>query len=266
MRWELLLIALIIAISGCASVSRGGFSISLQADPPSVFSGSFTTLHIDLDNAQDKSIRNVMVELFDTGFLRGEKCGKAFPRMLPFEFQSIACTVVAPKIQDTTESEVNVRASFESDLSATQVFEIINQDEYERRLATRYEIAARSYSYQDKNVMMEIEFSDNPPFVARPGKEYFVYFTIRNVGNGFVSSIKPDDFAIVPVARNPNSVLDCPALRTGVMLYPSGNAFPKIACKVVQRGPVDGMESADFVATLSYRYEVRDKLRINIIK
>ena len=169
---KILLIALlaVIAISGCASVqNRGGLYVALQADPSRVFSSGFTTLHIDMDNRQSKTISNVVVELFDSGLLQSEPCKRIFPRMLPNEFQSIACTLAAPAVTESIEAELNVRTSFESQLSANQVFELIDEDEYERRIATgNFAVQPDSNSYRAINVPLQIAFSENQQLTVRP--------------------------------------------------------------------------------------------------
>jgi hypothetical protein len=186
--------------------------------------------------------------------------------MLRYEFQSFACPLYAPNISErSVETEINVRTSFENELSANQVFELIDEEEYLRRsVSSSYGIAPRSYAYRDKNVLLEIEFSEQPPLVVRPEKKYFVYFKITNVGNGFINPIKPGSFSIVPIGGK--QILDCPVLRQQVVLYPNGNAFPRIACEVVLPPLIASSVSADFVVTLNYNYEVRNKIRINIIR
>src|SRR3989338_2293739 len=145
------LVLLLVAVSGCTSIRDQGLAVALQADPPSVFSESVTTLHIDVDNRNEKSLRNVVVELFDTGLLSLiGKCSQNFDRLLPYEFQSISCTLLAPKIESSTETEVNARVAFKSQL----------------------------------------------PLVVRPGKKYFIYFSITNAGNGFMQDIQPADFVV----------------------------------------------------------------------
>lgn len=261
MRHAILLI-LILAVGGCTSISGGGPLLTLQADPPTVFSNSLTTLHIDLDNRQEKSIRNVRIELFDTGLLKSDACTRFFPRMLPREFQSLSCRLYAPSIEEkSVVTEVNVLVSFESEFTATQIFEIIDEPEYLRRTASgSFETAPRSYTYNDKNVMVEVDFSEPLPLVIRPGKQYFVYFTITNVGNGFIGDINPADFLI-----EHGNILKCPQLTT---LYPSGKAFPRIACELVLPPGylVNSARNADFIINLRYNYELRDGIRINVLK
>lgn len=264
----LMLLLAVIIVSGCTSISGEGFVVSLQADPPRMFSDGFSVLHIDVDNRQEKSVKNVAVELFDTGLLQGQGCSKVMDRMLPYEFQSLACTLYAPPMNESADAEVNVRTSFESGLSATQVFEVINEDEYVRRSASgSYTSAQQSYSYGDRNIRLDIEFSDYPPLVTRPGRQYFVYLTITNIGSGFISEIRQGDIVIAPANPANQRIIHCPVLEQGVGLYANGNAFPRIACEVMLP-PFQVLSSinADFVVTIDYEYEVRNTLRISVAR
>ncbi len=252
---------MIIAAGGCTSISNSGLSVTLQADPPRIFSDSFTTLHIDLDNRQDKSIQNVIVDLFDTGLLTAEKCGRVFPRLLRYEFQSISCSLYAPPIEEeSVETEVNTRVYFDNEFSATQVFEIADENEYQRRVAAgTFEVSPGSYVYNDKNVMIEVDFNEPLPLVIRPGKRHFVYFKITNIGDGFISSIQPGDFLV-----ENNNILRCPEIAA---LYPNGREFPRLACEIVlPPGYFADNRNADFLMRLNYNYELRNSLRIDIIR
>ncbi len=264
----IMLLASIVVISGCASVrSSDGLVIRLQADPPGVFSNGFTVLHIDVDNRQEKSVRNVIVQLFDAGFLQTAGCIRRFDRLLPNEFQSVACSLYAPPMNESVDNEVNARVSYDSELSATQVFEMINEPEHNRRVASgSFAYSPRSYSYRDKNVMLTVGFSEEPPLVLRRGKQYFVYLTLTNVGNGFISQINPGDIQISPTNPVLPQVLNCPVLRQPVVLNPSGSEFPRIACEVVLPAnyAADSI-SADFIVRIRYNYEAREKLGIRII-
>lgn len=264
----------VLAVAGCTSISNSqGLSVTLQADPSTVFSKSGTILHIDVDNRDQKTLNNVRVELFDTGLLQfidplhqSSKCLKSFPRLLPYEFQSLACSLYAPQISEASvQTEVNSRVSFDSDFSATHVFEVMNENEYQRRLASgSYEARPRSYAYGDRNVMINVEFSENPPMVIRPGKKYFVYFTITNAGSGFVNDIKPDDFSV----QNDN-ILDTQNCLPKTVLSPSGRQFPRIACEVIPQPEFlrgRDFRSTDFLINLKYTYELRNSLGISVIR
>ncbi len=270
------LILLLVVASGCTSIRDQGLILAMQADPPIIFSESSTLLHIDVDNRNQKSITNVVVDLFDVGLLarasllsdRGpEKCYRYFDRLLPYEFQSITCGLYAPETNITTQTHVNALVSFDSLLEATQVFEVISEREYQNRVASSgYESHPSNYVYRDKNVMINVDFNEPLPLVIRPGKKYFVYFTISNAGDGFIQFIEPDDFVVWPVSSRMPLVVKCPPRQT---LAPVGREFPRIACELdlpPQFLAGGDFLNADFIASLNYRYEIRAGLPITIVK
>lgn len=260
----IVLLALVIVIAGCTSVKSGeGVVMNLQADPPSVFAKSRTLLHMDVDNRQDKSVYNVLVEIFDTGTLRANQpCIASIPRLLSYEFQTYACWLDAPEIQEAyTSTEVYARTSFDSEFSASQVFPIMSEQEYERRSYASY---PRSYSYRDRNVQVDIEFSDQLPLVMRQGKTYYAYLTISNVGNGFVSDIRPGDLTVSAMTPRTARMLNCPSIASGI-LYPNGNTFPRVVCEIVSM-PLTAGENAEFIVSLKYHYETRDNIKIDIVR
>lgn len=269
MRYAIIIVILsVLTVSGCTSVTMGdGLAVSLQADPPIVFSNSALDLHIDVDNRNMKTLRNVIVELFDTGVLESNGCMREFPSLLPNEFQSISCRLTTPPINVTSmRTEVNSKVSFETDLSANQVFEIMDESEYQRRTATGdYQQKPSNYFYKDSNVMIEIDFSEQPPLVIRPDKKHFVYFTIKNIGNGFIGDIMPEEFFARTNERNVN-IIDCPPMTT---LSPNGKAFPRIACEIKATPEyigLGGFRNSEILVKLTYKYEVRNSLAINILR
>ena len=259
MRYWILLLAIVILAGGCTSIREGGLSVALQADPPNVFSKSTTLLHIDLDNRQEKQVNNVDVGLFDAGLLDG-RCSQHYDRLLPFEFQTMTCSLIAPQVNNTVGTEVNSRVSFDGLFSSNHVLELMNENEYQRLVTTgEYMQRSQDYIYRDSTVQVEVEFSEPPPLVIRPGKKYFAYFTISNIGNGFISDINPDDFVITS-----DGILECPPQ---TMMSPSGTFFPRVACEIYVSPEylARGARSSDIAITLKYRYELRNSLRIDVI-
>jgi hypothetical protein len=67
------LIVFVIFASGCLLPSNGitgnGLSITAEADPPTVFSGSTTNIYADIMNTDTKDLNNVMIGLYYTGML-----------------------------------------------------------------------------------------------------------------------------------------------------------------------------------------------------
>ena len=274
MRYQYTLGCLIflILVSGCTSIRDQGLVVALQADPPTVFSRSTTLLHIDIDNRNQKSMTNVQVDLFDTGLLSTpgnfgpEKCSKYFGRLLPYEFQSITCLLYAPQTNATVQTQVNALVNFDSKLEATQIFEVVSEQEYQNRVTSgHYDTRPSNYIYGDKNVMIKVDFNEPLPLVIRPDKKYFVYFTVTNVGDGFIQFIQPDDLVLWPVRGDLPVIVKCPERQA---LAPVGKQFPRIACELdLPPGfAASGFFNADFIISLNYRYEIRSSLDISIIK
>ena len=142
----------------------------------------------------------------------------------------------------------------------------MNEDEYQRRTATGdYQQKPSNYFYKDSNAMIEIDFSEAPPLVIRPDKKYFVYFTIKNIGNGFISDITKDDFFARTNEKNVN-IIYCPPMTT---LPPNGKAFPRIACEIKATPDyigLGGFRNSEIMVKLTYKYEVRNALGINILR
>src|SRR3989344_439390 len=262
-----LAIASVLALSGCSAVKSDGLSIRLSADPSPVFSGSSTVVSIDVDNRNDKSINDVVVKLFDTGVLRGQTCGAVFPRLLPQEFQTISCRLDAPLVNDSIGTEINVIASFASTFSASQTFEVLSESEYNRRRSVGFMQAPKTYTYGDRYVRLDVEFSEAPPLVIAPDKKYFVYLTITNVGDGFLKDIVFGELRLdVNELETPPMIIQCPDI---TVLTPAGKRFPRLACDIP--APQDyfavrSFKTSGFIVSLDYQYELRDSLKIQVIK
>ena len=266
----ILSIAFVLAISGCTSVSNGGLSMKLTADPSPVFSGTSTVVSIDVDNTNAKSIDNVVVQLFNTGILttdKDETCGGSFPRFLPMQFQSIICRLNAPVVHDTTDTQIDALVSFHSTFSAAQVFEAMSEGEYARRKSLgSYATTPKSYTYGDRYVRVDVDFSDSPPLVIAPDRKYFVYLTITDVGSGFLKQIEPGDLHVYPFGQTPN-IVQCSDITAP--LTPAGKTFPRLGCEVIVPNDyfaVQSFRNTGFVLQLDYNYELRDSLKISVVK
>ncbi len=266
----------LIIVSGCTSTTSEGLSLSLQADPARVFSGSTTTLHMDVDNRDSKALYNVLIKLFDSETLKtvsvdngGNVCEKRMERMLPSEFQTLSCILRAPAVLESKTAKLNALVSFQTSLSATQIFEMMNEKEYERRVASNdFASASKSYVYSDRNVQIQVEFSSMPPLVIVPDRKYYVYFTIRNIGQGFLGDINPGDLVFRSTdSRAPIDFLRC-QYPTAVLPI-TEKSSPKIACEIIAPGDyftTRNFGTGSFVIELNYKYELRRDLSVDIVK
>jgi hypothetical protein len=280
----ILSIATLIFISGCTAIKAGdGLALSLYADPPTIFGNDYTTLHVDLDNKDVKTLENVVVDVFDTGLLRiattedwqniytDKMCWKRYESLKPGQFDTFSCSLYAPEVKDqrSLQTDVNVKATFNTEFSVVQLVELMTANEYERRIASnKFVSLPQSYSYSDNYVQLQIDFSEQLPIIVRPGKKYFIYFTIKNIGNGFIDSIAPDDFYF----EQRGDIIACKSYAGGrtyifdKIMEPVGKEFPRTACEILMPTGLPYLENYEMVIHLKYSYEIRDKITVNIVR
>jgi hypothetical protein len=271
---------LLVFLAGCidSQVNGGGLFMKLQPDPQQIFSGGVTRINIDMENNNPREITDVVVDVFDTGrLLRLDDSTSicyddqpiAIGDMQPNSFRSYYCTLIANKIEEPMiTTEINTKISYKTDFPVVQVVGLISENEYLNRRG-QLDTMPQSYSYQDANVQLAVDFSEQLPIIIRPGKDYFVYFTIRNVGNGFINKLKAGDFVIRPVRSDGPQIVDCS--NSGIessnwYLDPVGKEFPKIACRIVLPQGVAVVENYGLLVDLIYTYEVRGTTTVDIIR
>ena len=279
-----------------------GLGVSLSSSPSEIFAGSKTTLYLDAQNKDVAPIRNIILEIFDTGNLqKSNECKLSIPQLLPDQITALSCTVQATSIIQKTQSEtINARAKFQSVLTAVQTLDIMNEEIYTReKFAGNINTRPRAYTYSDRNMQMDIEFSDDMPIVVRKGRQYFVYFTIRNIGNGFVDKItfgenfmpieqknlkfgefknalQATDLLLTLLQKQSkifqetgseetycSDILCCRDFKT---IYPSGKVFPRIACEL--KLPENAQQLVDYqvLVPLLYNYEVRAQSQLKVVR
>ncbi len=92
---------------------------------------------------------------------------------------------------------VSAKTTFSAEFDAVQLIELISKQEYERRQAAgTFYTLPRQYTYSDRNIALDIEFSEDLPVIERSNKRYFIHLTIRNAGDGFVGDLEPGEFQI----------------------------------------------------------------------
>lgn len=275
-------LASLIFVSGCiftnVNVIGGGLSTTLVPDPPSIFSLGTVRINVDLENNNARDIKEVSYDIFDSGRLtrltnqpQGALCSTRVEKMRPQEFRSFYCLLQAPQITEPSVTEqVNARVTYRTEFPTVQTIEMMTEDEYlTRSSALSLQEKPKSYSYRDENIQLDIEFSDPLPIVVRPGRDYYMYFTIRNIGNGFVNGLKSGDFIIAPARQGSPTVINCD--ETGLnsltwTLEPTGKEFPRIACKLVLPGGVKVIDSYGLLVLINYKYEVRESTSVEIIR
>ena len=243
---------LIVAVSACVTPdlpASKGLDVRVEASPDKLFPGGRLLLLIDVENKDEKTYRNIAIDVFDTGELIG-RCQKSAQQMRPQAIESLECRLSVPA--DIVKGQTAwTKVTFDSSLSASLQAEVISQDEYDLRtkLGT-LQRQAKSYTFSDKNMQLTLDFDEAPPFV--PGKKQFVRLKVRNTGNGLVESIKPGDVSVQ------SSIVSC--LPKGE-LFPMGREFPTMVCEVNVPG-VNYLSQSLINIDIKYSYDVREKIFI----
>ncbi|MBI2076099.1 MAG: hypothetical protein HYT72_02520 [Candidatus Aenigmarchaeota archaeon] len=263
MKLILILFLVVVFAVGCvntAPIITKGVLVKLDANPQEIFTGAKTTLSIDIDNKDVKTIRDVNVDVFETGLLRkSAQCSKSIAEMKPNAFDSFFCSLQAPgeigaqKVATT----VFARAGFTTSLTATQLVKIISQNEYDLRKKTgKFVTEPLSYAYRDNNLELLVEFSDNLPLIDSAGKKSYVSFTIRNIGNGFIEKISKGEIKITSPG-----LISCPDIRD---MFISGTQFPKFTCELTLPGDITFLSDRTINIDIAYNYEVRNSIDVEI--
>jgi hypothetical protein len=235
----------------------------MMADPDSVFAGSETNVYFEVNNNDVKSIKNVYMDIFETGpFTKASDCIKTVSEIKKGSFDSLECRLRAPSAIPNSPLTTTLvsRVRFASNLNKTQLVEMITEDEYNILKSTDKLIKKpKTYSYKDNNIELQIDFSDELPIVARGEKKY-MYLTVRNIGNGFVSNLDVDDISVTePEEKN---VVNCIKQK----LSPIGKEFPRIACELNLPEGVDYLNNHVIILNIDYNYDLRTELPIDIIR
>ncbi len=284
-----LLFVVIIFISGCIQPQTvgGGLFVTLTPDPSKVFASGEVRVNVDIDNQNPRRVTDVEADIFDAGIFNilgtadytqsGEyitpgACGKFIEFMLPDDFKTLSCLLMAPQktdlAEDTQKSVVSSRVSYTTELPVVQLIEMMTESEYITRLE-RGQLAKKpsSFVYRDKNVEIIVEFSDEMPIVVRPDREYLMYITIKNIGNGFIGDIDDTNLRVSPVGYNNANIARCDEIiKSGWSLKLQGKEFPRVACRLELPTGVTVVENYGLEIALKYRYEVRGKTEITVIR
>ncbi len=307
-------ILLLILISGCIGTTvytSQGISMKLQADPPKIFAGTETNLYVEIENLNQKTLKNVEINVFDTGALKktGE-CKTTVNRMLPNQIVSLRCKLKAPEqknmIEPTERQTVSVSVKFEDLTVVLQTFDIVSENYYRTEDATgKFQKKPKSYSYRDNNVEIDVDFSSDLPIIYREDRQEIVYFTVKNIGNGFIGNVtcdknfavqEPNDQTFVDIRSESNmdrlydfaerfifkeilkesgtgkrictdaGVVECEDFGT---LLPMGKTFSRIACKLNLDQILqdrDFVIDYEIIPILKYTYEVRGTIDINVAR
>ena len=148
-----------------------------------------------------------------------------------------------------------------------QILKVISQDEYNLRKNTGSLVTEpKSYSYRDKNIQLDVEFSEELPIIDK-GKTEYIHFTIKNIGEGFLELLEAGDIEI-KTTTDYEGLLDCdiPARIT-----PIGKEFPRISCGINidiinPEGYVNYLSNHLVSIDIDYDYEIRKSIPVTVIR
>lgn len=252
----------IIFISACISPpvpTEQGLTLKMDANPKEVFGEGITTISIDVENQDVKTLRDVNADIFEIGsfnYADNNACSKNFGNLDVKDFKTFACNLKAKKVERDIDNTIWARARYKSSLAAVQTFDIISQAESELRKRTGKPDGQKSFSFKDNNLELTMELS-NSPMVDKAGRE-FVSFKIKNIGNGFIEKLRIGPNQI----KGRNVALDCKESEIFII----GNEFPRYSCSINLNGDVVSFITAEISINIDYDYEIRNSVDVRIIK
>jgi len=263
-----------------APAVNNGLVMSMTPDPGTILQDGTTKIHIDVTNTDIKKLDNVNVVIFNPGlllFADGSSCAQSgvFGTLQSQEFRTFSCDLKSNQInQDRLSTTINAKANFTTTFSAVQQMGLITEEEYNNRLATSgVQQQPTSYVYGDRNIQLQVDFSDTLPIVVKDNRKVYVKFTLRNIGNGFVNSIGTNDIQILQkpsldTAQEGNVLQSADGRPCHLVdaLYPIGNTFPSFSCQVVMPSGINPIASYDFIINVKYTYEIRAQTQVDIVR
>ena len=264
----IVLIALAIAIAGCigqAPIVVSDLTITAGFDPPEIKPVETATFFIDMENKGAAPIRNLTVDVFDTGILsviapKPNSCLATLAEFRSAQLESIECQLAVTNpsalIQPTTPVTVRFRTTFEKSIASTFVVDMLTLEEYRRleRLG-RLETKPQSMTFGDSQVQATLQFAKAPPFLA--GDTVVAYLNIRNAGPGNIYTLEPARFSM----SQAGSALVCNFDST---LYSTNGVFVPITCIFTAPMEIETAATYSFTLGLSYDYEIRQSASLTV--
>jgi len=260
-----LILLAIIFVSACVTTpptTEKGLLLKMDANPREVFGDAITTISVDVENQDVKTLRGVNVDIFEIGsfdFVDKRKCAKNFSDMEPKDFKTFACNLKAKKVERNTDNTVWARARYKSSLGAVQTFDIISQSEAELRKKTGRTDGQKAFSFKDNNLELTMELS-NSPIVDKAGKE-FVSFKIKNIGNGLIEKL---DANKIRITSSKQGLIDANCPSTDISII--GREFPRFSCALNLNGGVGSFLPVQIKIEINYPYEIRNNIDVIILK
>lgn len=269
-----ILLLSVVLIAGCVGQMPGAGTVSdlaltAVADPPQIRPNEQAQLFIDIENRGSQDIKNIAVDVFDTGPLvvtapRPGSCIASIAEMRPAQMESIECTLAVAQperlIQPITSANVAFRATFQKNISGTFIVDMLSLDELRRleRIGA-LEPKQQSLTFGDSQLQATLQFNKAPPFVT--GDVVIAQLSVRNAGPGYIGTIDPRRFSIIQPDQS-RKTFDC---AFGGVLYSYNGVFPPITC-IFTVPPVETTGTYSITLAINYDYEIRQSVAMTILK
>lgn len=260
MRMRGLVAFMLLFLAGCSVPlpPSEGLSLTLLANPESIVPGGRTTLTLDLENLNEKTVKTIVADVFETGILQKRSCRKEVAELRPSQLETLQCELTAPA-QLLADQQVFARVTYATSLHATQVVRVMSPQQYdlEQKKGT-LSFDAKRASFRDKNMEVTLEFSREPPLLPLP-ENRIVTVSIRNIGTGLVNRLGAADIRI-------RSDLFAGGSCAAKELAPVGKDFPRISCEIAFPPDINFISDRVISIDIAYQYEVREHITVPVAK
>ena len=231
-----------------------GVLIELKPSSDNIFSGETFDLYIDIRNNMTNDINNVNIKIFGSDLFTTNCKLDKIPNLKTGVLETKTCNF---NVEEITTKEVikdiHTKINFSTTLSVSQSMNFITQEEFKKR--TNKLTYPKSYTYNDGNIELNVEFSSEPPFIDTD--ENYATFKIKNIGEGFVNKLNK----VSAIKYFDGCNFD--PLST---YHPLKKEFPSVTCKIVNPNNINYLSNDVVIINIDYEYELRESLPIKIIR
>lgn len=263
-----------VLVAGCigqqTTSGPSDLAVTATADPAQIRSAEEMQLFIDLENKGQQDIKDIVVEVFDTGPLaitapQPGACIVHVSELRPAQLSSAECNLAVAQpeqlIQTVTPATISLSTKFQKSIAGTFVIDVLSSEEF-RRLETigKLEYKPQSYSFGDTQLQATVQFNKAPPFVS--GDLVTAQLKISNTGPGYADKLEPFGFVINQQDQMGQAFI-CDFSKT---LYSFNGVFPPITCTFKAADNVATAANYPVTLTIDYNYELRQSVSVSIKK
>lgn len=257
------ILATAVFAAGCTETPIRGDTMYVSMDTPAaVFSDETFTAYLDIDNQGNRTYRNVGADFFNTGsFEKMSSCSFSSKTIRPNDIEILECQMKYNRfIERNTLESVNSRVVYDNNYNFGVLFPVMSESKYNEKKDTgSLESLPKKFSFSNDEISAEIELSENP-VINRGGNDNYIYFTIKNTGNGFIENIPSGGIGITSVPSGVVYECDIPSL----LIHDNGE-FPKIVCRL-DTALGESYQNVNIFLSVDYTYELRRSASITVKK